>query len=726
MNAKKRYSFILVSVILLSSCYFWGSKFRKKRHKLTLRKKSYINRENLFNTNAYIELSEPSLKNDEDSNLFNPTSLCTMEKCFDFSKCTGRPFKVYVYPEDDSVPPSSSYRKIINVIKDSQFYTVSAEEACVFVLSLDTLDRDSLSQDFVRNMQSRLDKLKHWNNGLNHIIFNLYSGTWPSYTEDLGFNTGKAILAKASISTENYRAGFDISLPLFHKHHPERGGAPGFLKSNNFPVSNKYLVAFKGKRYVHGIGSDTRNSLHHLHNGDDVVMVTTCKHGKNWREMMDERCEEDNAEYDRWDYENLLSNSTFCLVPRGRRLGSFRFLETLQAGCLPVILSNGWQLPFDEVIDWSSASFSMDERQLLQVPEILQAVSGPEVFSRRQQTQVLWESYLSTVQSIVLTSLAILQARVHPQLARSASVWNSRPGALWSDLSPRFTSSVGLVPLGHMSPDLSPITSSDTFTAVISVSSSLVTSYSPVFTLIKNLAACPQLMEVLILWSSEVKPPPSKDWAFLGGLSDNTQLRLIHTNSTTRFLHANLVCTNAILYLDEDVTITTDEINFAFQVWKTFQDRIVGFSARTHYWDERRKVWAYSSVLSSEYSMVLTSAAFIHRKYPKLLIENLSVSLTTAMRSFPDCEHILINFLVAQIIKHPPIKVTQRRIISDSQESFEKKSRNFSQKQTCMNIFFSGFGNMPLLKSNLRLDPVLFKDSVSNLRKKYRKMELVQ
>ena len=138
-------------------------------------------------------------------------------------------------------------------------------------------------------------------------------------------------------------------------------------------------------------------------------MVTTCKHGKNWREMMDERCEEDNAEYDKWDYENLLSNSTFCLVPRGRRLGSFRFLETLQAGCLPVILSNGWQLPFDEVIDWSSASFSIDERQLLQVPEILHAVTGPEVFSRRQQTQVIWENYLASVEKIVLTSLNILK-----------------------------------------------------------------------------------------------------------------------------------------------------------------------------------------------------------------------------------------------------------------------------------------------------------------------------
>ena len=52
-------------------------------------------------------------------------------------------------------------------------------------------------------------------------------------------------------------------------------------------------------RYLHGIGSETRNSLYHLHNGKDVVLVTTCKHGKNWRELQDERCEEDNEEYDR-------------------------------------------------------------------------------------------------------------------------------------------------------------------------------------------------------------------------------------------------------------------------------------------------------------------------------------------------------------------------------------------------------------------------------------------
>lgn len=52
-------------------------------------------------------------------------------------------------------------------------------------------------------------------------------------------------------------------------------------------------------RYVHGIGSETRNSLFHLHNTRDLVLVTTCRHGKSWRELQDARCDEDNREYDR-------------------------------------------------------------------------------------------------------------------------------------------------------------------------------------------------------------------------------------------------------------------------------------------------------------------------------------------------------------------------------------------------------------------------------------------
>ena len=46
---------------------------------------------------------------------------------------------------------------------------------------------------------SRLDRLATWRGGQNHLVFNLYSGTWPDYAEDLSFDIGRAILAKVHI-----------------------------------------------------------------------------------------------------------------------------------------------------------------------------------------------------------------------------------------------------------------------------------------------------------------------------------------------------------------------------------------------------------------------------------------------------------------------------------------------------------------------------------------------
>ena len=48
----------------------------------------------------------------------------------------------------------------------------------------------------------------------------------------------------------------------------------------------------------------------------------------------------------------------------------FRFLEALKEACIPVLLSNGWELPFAEVIDWNKAAIWGDERLLLQVSMI--------------------------------------------------------------------------------------------------------------------------------------------------------------------------------------------------------------------------------------------------------------------------------------------------------------------------------------------------------------------
>ncbi|XP_056154291.1 exostosin-1c isoform X2 [Lampris incognitus] len=619
-------------------------------------------------------------------------SHCRMETCFDFSRCRRRGrdgFRVYVYPTEKNEHVSESYRKILTSIGESRYYTSDPREACLFVLGIDTLDRDQLSGQFVPNVDERIRGYPLWNEGRNHLIFNLYSGTWPNYTEDLGFNIGQAILAKASLNTEHFRPGFDVSIPLFSKDHPQKGGERGWLVRNTIPPRRKYLLMFKGKRYLTGIGSDTRNALHHIHNGKDIVSLTTCRHGKDWEKHKDARCDHDNMEYERFDYQELLHNSTFCLVPRGRRLGSFRFLESLQAACIPVLLSNGWELPFSDVIQWNQAVIEGDERLLLQVPSTVRAIGNERVLALRQRTQMLWEAYFSSVDKIVLTTLEIIKDRVFAHISRNKFMWNSLPGGLL--VLPEYSTHLAHFPFYYLGLGVSP---GQEFTAIIHAVSPLVSQSQPIMKLLQVVSKSKYCSQ-----------------------------------TTSRFLPHVAIETEAVLSLDEDTVLLASEVNFAFLVWRSFPERIVGYPPRSHFWDPLKHAWGYTSKWTNDYSIVLTGAAFYHRYYHYLFSHYLPPSLRALVDHTSNCEDILMNFLVSSVTHLPPIKVAQRKQYKELPNPQGTKSapwanpEHFNQRQECVNTFANWFGYMPLVHSQFRLDPVLFKDQVSVLRKKYKDLE---
>lgn len=55
-----------------------------------------------------------------------------------------------------------------------------------------------------------------------------------------------------------------------------------------------------------------------------------------------------------------------------------------------------------------------------------------------------------------------------------------------------------------------------------------------------------------------------------------------------RFYPHTHIETDAVLSLDEDAILNTDELDFAYKVWRDFPDRIVGYPARAHFWDDSK------------------------------------------------------------------------------------------------------------------------------------------
>ncbi|KAM8967868.1 exostosin-1 [Pelodytes ibericus] len=742
MQAKKRYFTLLsAGTCLVLLFYIGGLQFRASR---TQSRRDDHSRNGLHNipdhpwphfpdslhpfiqwdqgeSEDYTSQVSPRHKRDANSSVYKGKK-CRMESCFDYTLCKRNGFKVYTYPQQKGDKISESYQNILSAIEGSRFYTSDPSQACLFVLSLDTLDRDQLSPQYVHNLKSKVQNLHLWNNGRNHLIFNLYSGTWPDYTEDVGFDIGQAMLAKASISTENFRPNFDVSIPLFSKDHPRTGGQKGFLRFNTIPPIRKYMLVFKGKRYLTGIGSDTRNALYHVHNGEDVVLLTTCKHGKDWQKHKDARCDKDNAEYEKYDYREMLHNATFCLVPRGRRLGSFRFLEALQAACVPVMLSNGWELPFSEVIDWNQAAVIGDERLLLQIPSTIRSIHQDKILALRQQTQFLWEAYFSSVEKIVLTTLEIIQDRIFKHISRNSLIWNKHPGGLF--VLPQYSACLRDFPyyyanLGVKSPSK--------FTAVIHAVTPLVSQSQPILKLLVAVAKSQYCFQIIVLWNCD-KPLPAKHrWP-----ATAVPVIVIEGESkvmSSRFLPYDNIVTDAVLSLDEDTVLSTTEVDFAFTVWQSFPERIVGYPARSHFWDTTKERWGYTSKWTNDYSMVLTGAAIYHKYYHYLYTNYLPASMKNMVDQLANCEDILMNFLVSAVTKLPPIKVTQKKQYKETMMGQTSRASrwadpdHFAQRQTCMNTFASWFGYMPLIHSQMRLDPVLFKDQVSILRKKYRDIE---
>jgi hypothetical protein len=181
---------------------------------------------------------------------------------------------------------------------------------------------------------------------------------------------------------------------------------------------------------------------------------------------------------------------------------------------------------------------------------------------------------------------------------------------------------------------------------------------------------CPSLHSIIVSWAhgaTSIGKTPVPDF-LTDGRYNRYPLQAIVPRSTDRnerFRIPEYLHTNAVLHLDEDVRISCEDLEFAFKLWRTtYSDRIVGFRPQSHIVRDDG-TWAVDSSLHglsrSGYSMVSTSAAFMHRRYMESYFSNhdMPKGVREMVTYRQNCEGFAMNFLVASLTAKPPLYIGQ-------------------------------------------------------------------
>ncbi|CAI9111418.1 OLC1v1011640C1 [Oldenlandia corymbosa var. corymbosa] len=278
-----------------------------------------------------------------------------------------RRFKVYIYPDGDPKTFYQTPRKLTGKyasegyffqnIRESQFVTDDPDQAHLFFIPISChkmrgkgISYGNMTIIVENYVQGLLQKYPYWNRtlGADHFFVTCHD-VGVRATEGLPFLVKNSIRAVCSPS---YDVGFiphkDVALPQVLQ--------PFALPRGGNDVENRTIL---------GYWAGHRNSK---------IRVILAREWENDTELyvMNNRI---NRATGALVYQKNFYKTKFCICPGGSQVNSARIADSIHYGCIPVILSDYYDLPFNDILNWKKFAVVLKEKDVYQLKQILKNIT---------------------------------------------------------------------------------------------------------------------------------------------------------------------------------------------------------------------------------------------------------------------------------------------------------------------------------------------------------------
>ena len=267
------------------------------------------------------------------------------------------------------------------------------DEADYFVVTQTLRTTSFVGFNLKMYLSNFLSNNEYWHDGRPHVFFDIRDSPRPLIYDP------RATVCKTAFHEYFFDPRLHVSIPQFPRQRFEEKTSP--------VGDRKYLIGFKG--HPRAEKTDLRTRLFKFHNNDDIIIVPGIY-------------PKDTAE----EYNNILRNSKFALLPRADGYAlSYRMVECMNLGCIPVIISDGYVLPFHSEIDYSSFSIRIKEDDIDNLEIILKKQQNLEYLQRKAEE--IFTEYFSSTDKIINYSLKLAEKNLGPLKRNQHFDWGVRP-----------------------------------------------------------------------------------------------------------------------------------------------------------------------------------------------------------------------------------------------------------------------------------------------------------